>query len=100
MVAISVFKILSADIVGRGKPLYVTYASIVSFGATLVLDVLLIPQFGIVGAAAASTIAYIISAVMLSVAYVRLSRNKVYSFLCITKEDLQAYPRLLRRRLS
>lgn len=60
--SISLSKIISANLSGSGKPQYATYTSATTLVVTIILDTMLIPSFGIVGAAIASSIAYITSA--------------------------------------
>jgi O-antigen/teichoic acid export membrane protein len=64
ILSMAVSKILSANLSGRGKPQYATYTSGITVIATVVLDLVLIPTMGIVGAAIASSIAYTSSAVL------------------------------------
>jgi O-antigen/teichoic acid export membrane protein len=61
MVGVTVAKIISADLSGRGKPQFSAYSAGITVFVTIVLDVLLIPRFSISGAAIASSIAYIAS---------------------------------------
>ena len=96
IVAFSVAKVISSDLVGRGKPLYVTYAAIVSFIVTIILDLLLIPRLGVPGAALASSTSYTISAITLSIIYSRISGNRFLSFLYIRKDDFIRYRDLIR----
>ena len=64
VVAVSVTKVISADLSGRGMPQYSTYISIVTLVVTLVLDFVLIPRYAIIGAAVASSVAYITSSLL------------------------------------
>jgi O-antigen/teichoic acid export membrane protein len=61
MIGVTVAKIISADLSGRGKPQFAAYTAGITVGITLVLDLVLIPLFSINGAAIASSIAYITS---------------------------------------
>jgi O-antigen/teichoic acid export membrane protein len=61
MIGLSIAKIISADLSGRGKPQYSAYTAGVTVTLTVVLDVLLIPAYNISGAAIASSISYIAS---------------------------------------
>ncbi len=58
-------KVLTADIAGRGFPHYNSINAAIALAVTLVLDLLLIPRLGILGAAIGSSVAY---AVILGVA--------------------------------
>lgn len=62
ILGITLSKIVSANLAGIGKPQYATYSSGITIVITVVLDILLIPPYGIVGAAIASSIAYLLSA--------------------------------------
>ena len=53
-------KIIFANLSGSGKPQFATYSSILTFAATIALDIVLIPIYDIAGAAIASTVAYLI----------------------------------------
>ena len=61
MIGLSIAKIVSADLSGRGKPQYSAYTAGVTVVLTVILDVLLIPTYNIRGAAIASSISYITS---------------------------------------
>lgn len=52
-------KVLTNEIAGRGFPQYNSISSGVSLVLTVILDLLLIPRLGVLGASIASTIAYI-----------------------------------------
>lgn len=51
-------KVLTNEITGRGYPQYNAIGSGLALVITIILDVILIPRWGIVGAAAASSVAY------------------------------------------
>jgi O-antigen/teichoic acid export membrane protein len=51
-------KVLSNEIAGRGNPQYNSINAGLALVITVVLDLLLIPQYGVLGAALASSIAY------------------------------------------
>jgi stage V sporulation protein B len=71
MLPLSLSRILAGDLKGRGRPGSVSLAMLVALAATVVLDLLLIPGFGIAGAGLASLGAYSISAAILIVLFVR-----------------------------
>jgi O-antigen/teichoic acid export membrane protein len=89
-VVLSYSKVLFADLGGRGKPYYGTFASLISLGVTLGLDLLLIPRWGIVGAALASSLAYATNATAALVFYTRLTSNKLSDVLLIQKSDIDS----------
>jgi len=57
-IPLSVSRIVSADLKGRGRPGLVSWAAVVTVLTTVALDLLLIPAFGIEGASVASLLAY------------------------------------------
>lgn len=61
ILGISVSKIIASNLGGIGKPQFAAYTSIITLAATIVLDIILIPVYSIVGAAIASSVAYLLS---------------------------------------
>jgi O-antigen/teichoic acid export membrane protein len=53
MIGVTIAKIISADLSGRGKPQFSAYSAGITLCVTIALDVLLIPRFSINGAAIA-----------------------------------------------
>jgi len=68
VIAITLPKVLAADLAARGLPQYNFIVSAVNFTVNLVLNLLLIPRIGIIGAALSSTISYTIAAILISYA--------------------------------
>ncbi|HXH22078.1 MAG TPA: oligosaccharide flippase family protein [Dehalococcoidia bacterium] len=75
-VAMSGAKVLSAYVFSQGKPMLNTWISAATLALTLALDLVLIPPFGVAGAAGASTIAYCANLVLTLVAYGRISGGR------------------------
>lgn len=75
IVLISVSRVLANDIAARGHPEINLYSSLIAMIANVILNLLLIPSFGVFGAAVATTIAYTINAVF------KLSINAVFKLL-------------------
>jgi O-antigen/teichoic acid export membrane protein len=61
MIGVTVAKIISADLSGRGKPQIGAYTAGITIFVTVILDIVLIPLYSISGAAIASSVAYIAS---------------------------------------
>jgi len=72
-IPLSYSRLLSGDIKGRGRPGLVSLASMIGVPITIVGDVLFVPLYGIVGAAAVSLVAYGATAFTLARAYRDLS---------------------------
>lgn len=87
IVGMSISKIISADLSGRGKPHYPTYTSLIVLSITICLDILLIPTFSIVGAAIASTIAYLGSGLMSIFWFSREAQTSWRELILPRKED-------------
>jgi len=90
VVALSYSKVIFSDLGGRGKPFYGTLASLLSLVVTLGLDLLLIPELGIAGAAVASSLGYAANAVLAIVFYVRVTGHRLADLLVVQKDDIAA----------
>lgn len=95
IIALSVCKVLSNELVGRGKPMVNTYAVIISLVVNIPLNLIFIPQWGIVGSALASSISYTITAVIILVIFLQLSKSTVSDTLILKKEDIEIYKEIL-----
>ncbi len=93
VVAYSVVAVLSRYIVGRGKPGTGTLILVAGLAANIVSNLILIPRYGINGAAASSSISYILTAGLTLVAFRRLSGRGMIETLVIRRSDLVALRR-------
>jgi len=100
IIAISGWNILANDLMGRGKPEINTYISAGSVILNIILNIFLIPKFGIIGAAWATTISYTILNLITVVVYVKISGNKIRDVLFLKKSDLKLYKNLLNNILK
>ena len=73
MLPLSVTRLLSGDLKGRGRAGLVSIGAGAALVVTVLLDLLLIPRFGFDGAAMASLVAYTVGAGVLLVAYVAVT---------------------------
>lgn len=98
VVMLSIGRILNADLMGRGLPLYGSQAAAMGFIITLVLDLMLIPRWGMVGAASASTTAYSLSALYIIYRYALTSGISWEDFLLLRSQDVShLFKRLTHR---
>ena len=97
IMALSVAKILSSDLSGRDRRLYLTISTAVAFAVNVGLCFAWIPRFGIEGAAWASTVAYSVQSGLMLVFFVRFSGCGVAETLLVNREDFALYAGLLRR---
>lgn len=88
-VAFTVSKVLQADLAARDRLQTCMNAQFVVLVTMLALDVLLIPAYGAVGAAAASTVAYVLSTVYTCVAYGRQTGTPIWRVLVVHPADFR-----------
>jgi O-antigen/teichoic acid export membrane protein len=98
VVALSIHKVLASDLSGRGLPLYPSLTSTLALVVTLVADLLLIPRYGIVGAAWASTLAYTVQTVALVLIYLRVTHAAWRDLFVLRGDDLRIYRRWMLKR--
>ncbi|WP_020676314.1 flippase [Geopsychrobacter electrodiphilus] len=67
--AMSVGRIYANDLAGRGKPKYNIYLSAITLIVNIGLNIVLIPQMGIVGAAIATSTSYSVAAILAYIAF-------------------------------
>jgi O-antigen/teichoic acid export membrane protein len=94
--ALSIGKILAIHLAGTGRPEIGTVGAIVSLVSTVLLDIILIPQLGIVGAALASSFAYSLSTLVILVVFLRVTELGPRDVLLLRRADVL----LLSRALS
>ncbi|QXI40768.1 lipopolysaccharide biosynthesis protein [Pseudomonas xantholysinigenes] len=92
--------ILRLDLLGKNRPGTVSLLMGAGAALNLLLNVLLIPAWGIVGAAAASSIAYLAVTVAMLVLYCRLSGVSLGQTLIILPSDLAPLRQMLQRRTA
>jgi O-antigen/teichoic acid export membrane protein len=88
-VAFTVSKVLQADLAARDRLQTCVNAQLLVLVTMLGFDLLLIPTHGAVGAAAASTIAYVVSTIYTSIAYARQTGTPIWRFLFVHLSDFR-----------
>lgn len=96
IVAYSVVAVLSRYITGRGKPGTGTLILIAGLAVNIAINLVLIPRYGIVGAAAASSVSYLVTAVLTLVVFHRMSGRGWFETLVIRRSDMVALVGALR----
>jgi len=91
IVALSVCKIITADLAGRGRPEFGTFAAYISLGANLPLNLLLIPKWGISGAAFSSTISYVLATLVVFCIFLKVSGNSLVSIVLLKRKDIEKF---------
>lgn len=89
---------LAGDLVGRGLPRYSMITSMLAFFLNVGINLVLIPRFGILGAAIASSITHAFAGLMFLYYFVRVSGVRVRDILILKRRDLINLMLLLRRR--
>lgn len=92
---ISGWRILANDIAAQGRPMLNTYIIGFSVLFNLVLNVFLIPKWGIEGAAFATVISYFLLFLITIFLYARLSGNKIINIIFPRKSDITLYKNFL-----
>ena len=103
VVAYSVVAVLSRYIVGQGRPGTGTFVLLAGLAVNIVSNLLLIPRYGINGAAASSSISYACTAVLSLAVFRRLSGRGLAETLVLRPSDMRAMWRAvdaLRERLA
>jgi len=95
IIALGLVKLLSGHLHGRGKPHFGSIATVVSLVITIVLDIVLIPAYGVMGAALATTFAYITSLIVIIWFFSRESGLKFREYLLPSAE----FVHIIRKRI-
>jgi O-antigen/teichoic acid export membrane protein len=98
VLALTAGKVLAPYLVGHNRPIVATLGSVASLVATVVLDLLLIPRWGILGAGIASSLAYIVGATVFVIYYQRVSRMPLLAAVVPLPSDLLQLRRLARTK--
>ncbi|MBL8748925.1 MAG: polysaccharide biosynthesis C-terminal domain-containing protein [Planctomycetes bacterium] len=88
-VAFTVSKVLQADLAARDRLQTCINAQVIVLVTMLGLDVLLVPEHGAVGAALASTVAYVVSTVYTCIAYGRETGTPIWRLLVVHPADFR-----------
>jgi O-antigen/teichoic acid export membrane protein len=79
MAGLTLFRMMGSVTSAHGKPEYRTYAGLAGITVTVALDFLLIPRYGIIGAAWASSIAYTVLGGGMTLLYISLGEANLQS---------------------
>jgi O-antigen/teichoic acid export membrane protein len=87
IVGIALSKIIFANLSGSGRPQFATYSSMITFAATIILDLILIPIYDIAGAAIASSIAYLLGSILAVFWFSRQTKIRWHQIIIPTRHD-------------
>jgi O-antigen/teichoic acid export membrane protein len=88
-VCCSVFKVLSSDLNGRGCPLETFHPAAIALGFCVFAGVLVTPRFGIMGAAAVTSVGYLVNTVFYLRAYKRITNVPTLDLLMLRWSDIR-----------
>lgn len=100
VVALGYGKILMSDLLGRGMPKVGMITSSISLILTIILDIALIPRLGIAGAAIASSTAYIISTLVIFIAFIQATQIPMRQLILMDTADFRLYIDVFRMVLQ
>jgi O-antigen/teichoic acid export membrane protein len=90
VVAYSVVAVLSRYLTGRGRPGTATVILVLGLVVNVTANFWLVPRFGILGAASASSISYAVTAVVFVLVFVRVSGRGLAETLLLRRSDVAA----------
>jgi O-antigen/teichoic acid export membrane protein len=90
-IALALGKVMSADITARGRPEFNSLVAVTGGTSTVILDFFLIPRMGINGAAFASSITYLLEAILIAAVLKNLLKLSWRSLLLPTPKDFASY---------
>jgi O-antigen/teichoic acid export membrane protein len=95
----SLERIIANDISGRGKPEIVMKVSFITVSCNLLLNLLLVPQFGMIGASIATSTTYTLSSLIYVIIFKRLTGVAYRDFIILQPEDLKLLAGYFRRKV-
>ena len=95
-VALTGSKVLTGYIFSQGRPLVNTAITVLALSVTLAADLILIPAFGVNGAAAASSLTYVAHFAAALIAYRMISGQPALAAVVPRGEDVRLYADALR----
>jgi len=92
-----IYKVLGADLAGRGLPLFAAWAYLLSVTVNVIANFALIPRYGYHGAAVASSISYTVGAIAFFLMYIRRHHVRWQDALIPRRSDYALLIKRLRR---
>ena len=88
VVALAVSRLIANDIAARGKPDLNAYSSVIVVVVNIIANILLIPPFGLTGAALATSLAYVTNLIFRLVIYKMLTNCQLRGLWAFQVQDL------------
>lgn len=97
---ITISKTLHPELSGRGFPLFALRIFIITLILNVILNFILIPEYGAYGAAYASSISYIIAGLGFAVIYSKKEKINLRDILLLKKEDVNYLYSMVKKKLN
>lgn len=97
---LSLGKILANDIAARGKPELNAISNLVGFIVNVGFNILLIPKFGITGAAMATSISYTLTSIIFLVSFLKLTKLSLKDLFIFNKEEINIFVSFIKKFLK
>lgn len=89
VMATGLSRVIRSDMFARGYPRFIFWSGLISLSANVLLNIVLIPRYGINGAAIATSISYTLNFVILVTAFVRLTGAPLVSLVIPRLDDIR-----------
>ena len=97
--SLSLGKILANDIAARGKPELNAFSNLVGLVFNVTFNIILIPKYGIVGAAIATSISYTITSSLFIISFLRLTKMKATALFLFSKDERKIAFEFVQKKL-
>lgn len=97
VVLLTVFKVMNMDLAGKGKPWVAMKAMIPSLVVNIILNFMLIPEYGSIGSSWASTISYSVAAILFVFFYSKEVEINVSQIFTYKKGDFDPFKTILKK---
>jgi O-antigen/teichoic acid export membrane protein len=87
-VAVTIFKVLAGDLNGRGHPQATFRPAATALAASFIGGIIIVPRFGILGAALVTSAGYVLNALLYAHTYSRITAVPIRELLLLRLSDL------------
>ncbi|WP_430466745.1 polysaccharide biosynthesis C-terminal domain-containing protein [Winogradskyella ouciana] len=97
VVLLTIFKVINMDLSGKGKPWVSLKAMVPALIINIILNIILIPEYGASGAAMASTISYSIAALLFIAFYSKETEIPIVTLISYKRSDFKPIVQLVKK---
>lgn len=94
---LTIFKVINMDLSGKGKPWVSLKAMVPALIINIILNIILIPEYGASGAAMASTISYSIAALLFIAFYSKETEIPIVTLISYKRSDFKPIVQLVKK---